>query len=249
MKTRFFSASSHLSELQLVEGDDGQSVLLDIEHDRILSLNRVAAEMWRLMSLGTTRSEIVNQISDKYQVEAMRVAGDLDGLIDRINELQLAPQKSVSVSPATSLDSGNRQVSYPWYASPGERPEAPTRITLFAFAGLVLFDIALLVCSLKSVCEFVNVWPLRGSQNPDPNIPGKVCSAVEKACVWYPKQAMCLQRSAVTTCILRIKGKPAKMVIGIRPMPFMAHTWVEIDGQIVNDWRGVRTFYSPVVSC
>ena len=59
--------------------------------------------------------------------------------------------------------------------------------------------------------------------------------SVEEACVWYPKRAMCLQRSAVATWLLRRHGIAAEMVIGFRPLPFESHAWVEVDGQVVND--------------
>ncbi len=58
---------------------------------------------------------------------------------------------------------------------------------------------------------------------------------VEEACVWYFKRAYCLQRSAVTTWLLRAYGVDAEMVIGIRPLPFESHAWVEVAGQVVND--------------
>ena len=59
--------------------------------------------------------------------------------------------------------------------------------------------------------------------------------AVEEACVWYVKRAACLQRSFVTTRMLRRHGFAAEMVIGCRPLPFESHAWVEVDGRVVND--------------
>jgi hypothetical protein len=77
---------------------------------------------------------------------------------------------------------------------------------------------------------------------------GQICTAVEKACVWYPKKALCLQRSAVTTCILRSYGVPAHLVVGVRPMPFLAHAWVEAEGSVVNDFPNVRKFYKMLTA-
>lgn len=59
--------------------------------------------------------------------------------------------------------------------------------------------------------------------------------AVDEACVWYLKRVPCLQRSAVTTWMLRRHGTPARLVIGYRPVPFESHAWVEVDGVVVND--------------
>jgi hypothetical protein len=58
---------------------------------------------------------------------------------------------------------------------------------------------------------------------------------VDEACVWYVKRAHCLQRSAVATWLLRAYGIDAEMVIGLRPLPFESHAWVEVGGRVVND--------------
>lgn len=72
---------------------------------------------------------------------------------------------------------------------------------------------------------------------------GDIVWAVDEACVWYPKRATCLQRSAVATWLLRRHGLRAEMVIGCRPLPFESHAWVELDGRVVNDRQGYRTAF------
>jgi hypothetical protein len=61
------------------------------------------------------------------------------------------------------------------------------------------------------------------------------CEAVALATCFYWKSVLCLQRSVVLARLLRRRGVSARLVIGYRPLPFMAHAWVEVDGQIVND--------------
>jgi prolyl oligopeptidase len=62
-----------------------------------------------------------------------------------------------------------------------------------------------------------------------------VCAAVDLACIWYWKEALCLQRSAATACLLKRYGVAAELVIGVQQTPFKAHAWVEVDGKVVND--------------
>lgn len=62
-----------------------------------------------------------------------------------------------------------------------------------------------------------------------------VVDAVAWAACFYWKPALCLQRSVVTTVLLRKYGIPARLVIGYRPAPFFSHAWVEVDGRTVND--------------
>ncbi len=135
-------------------------------------------------------------------------------------------------------------------------------MVLEALLGLVAFDLVLAVRSLQGLAatvQRVSVKPRRGptksgapAASPDAGVVAsdvaQVCAAVEKACVWYPKQAVCLQRSAVTTWLMRRHGVPARLVIGVRPMPFLAHAWVEVNGTVVNDWPRVSKFYPSLAS-
>jgi hypothetical protein len=79
--------------------------------------------------------------------------------------------------------------------------------------------------------------------------PQLVWQAVDHACVWYPKRVLCLQRSAVTTCLLRSCGFQAQMVVGARAIPFAAHAWVEVRGQAVNERVDVHATYSVWERC
>lgn len=237
--------------VQLLPSEDG-CFLLDIEHDRILKLNTVGAEIWHLLGAGEEESQIVENISRKYQVDAQRVAADVRGILATIADFRLSPGLSIVAAgqskPATA---GKRQPSYPWYGQTagevgGPKPKGVT--VLAAFLGLATFDLILSISSLKSLCACVKAWPIRKRRSMDSGVAGQICSAVQQACVWYPKRALCLQRSAVTTCLLRAYGLAAQMVVGVRPMPFMAHAWVEVDNAVINDWPGVRKFYRPLVS-
>ena len=242
------TSSSVSGHLQLITSDDGSSLLLDIQGDRIVHLNAVAAQMWQLSSSGLAESEIVSTIAVKYGVSQGRVAGDFQQLQKRIADLHLEPSKSCSLVNSFCPPKHEKQISYPWYADAGAgRPRPRTITVLAAILGLALFDLVLKVRSLRVLCSCVNSWRLSNQKSKDTEIKGKICTAVERACVWYPKKTFCLQRSAVTACLLRSYGVPAQMKIGIRPLPLMAHAWVEVGGAVVNDWPGVPKFYSSVV--
>lgn len=61
-----------------------------------------------------------------------------------------------------------------------------------------------------------------------------VCDAFETACCLYWKRVWCLQRSVCLTRVLRARGIGARLVIGYRSRPFMAHAWVEAGGLVVS---------------
>jgi hypothetical protein len=77
----------------------------------------------------------------------------------------------------------------------------------------------------------------------------RICAVIDMACVWYPKHVLCLQRSAATACLLRKYGVRSQMVIGVQKLPFKAHAWVEVEGQIVNDKPYTREMYTILDCC
>jgi hypothetical protein len=237
------------SSLRMSSLQDG-GVLLDLEHDRLLKLNPVGVEIWKLLSVGESEPRIVQEIAERYGVDNERVERDVRALLIRIAELQVPMSSSVSTSQSQPITQREKRTSYPWYGHDptAARPKPKTATVFFALAGLAIFDLILWLFSLKSLCYCVNKWPLRQYTDIRPDATGRVCGAVDKACVWYPKRALCLQRSAVTTCLLRSCGISARMMIGVRPMPFLAHAWVEVEGSVVNDLPRVNNFYDSLAS-
>jgi hypothetical protein len=96
--------------------------------------------------------------------------------------------------------------------------------------------------------ETVRVHPRRLRPSLPPVIE-RACTAMDVACFWYPKQVLCLQRSAATACLLRNHGVPAQMVIGVREFPFSAHAWVEVEGRTINDKPYTREMYTVLACC
>ena len=114
-------------------------------------------------------------------------------------------------------------------------------LTVDAWLELAAFDI-LRVAGFARVHERVRrrrVRSLRSAATVD-----EIVWAVDEACVWYPKRAACLQRSAIATTLLRRHGWGAELVIGCRPLPFESHAWVELDGRVVNDRPQYRTAFT-----
>lgn len=77
----------------------------------------------------------------------------------------------------------------------------------------------------------------------------ELCSAMDFACVLYPKRVLCLQRSAATTLLLRRHGINAQMIIGAQVLPPRSHAWVEVGGRVVNDKPYVQEIYQVLERC
>jgi hypothetical protein len=115
--------------------------------------------------------------------------------------------------------------------------------TLTALFGLFAFDLLLRVRGFDALIRKVESWPTAEPHRTDQEICRRVCAMVTRAQVYYPKKAMCLQHSAVVTCLLRRRGVPAEMVLAAQEFPPKAHAWTEVAGTVVNDYAQVKTRY------
>jgi hypothetical protein len=121
-------------------------------------------------------------------------------------------------------------------------------LVLRAYRRLIQFDLYLARGNFEALYLKVHRCPvIRLTARPE--LREKICNAVDMACIWYWKEALCLQRSAATACLLRQFGVQAELVIGTQQMPFKAHAWVEVDGRVVNDRPYVSEMYTVLDRC
>lgn len=231
----------------LITSRDG-GVLFDLDNDEFLKLDPIASNMWALLSVGRSKSEVVTTLSKLCDIDSVRVAKDLESLLQSAEKRQITPE-CVQISEG-SKPSVQEHENYPYYGQDPDQPRPrPSRLTVcHAFLSLAAFDLALSTGSLKTLCRWVTKWPLKLPRRGDAEMIGRVCTAVERACVWYPKKAVCLQRSAVTVCLLKSAGIDARMIVGARVMPMVSHAWVEVDGSVVNDHIKVRRVFQRLAS-
>lgn len=121
-------------------------------------------------------------------------------------------------------------------------------LVLEAYCKLIYFDLRLARGNFASLYDKVRNYPI-APQIPTNNTVEQICSAVEMACIWYWKEALCLQRSAATACLLKKYGVPAQLVIGAQQMPLKAHAWVEVNGRVVNDKPYTPEIYAVLDRC
>jgi len=118
-----------------------------------------------------------------------------------------------------------------------------------AFFGLIAYDMVLLAGKFKTVRGLVERWKVTAEKVRGDELAEQIAHAVNLACVWYPKQVLCLQRASVTTCLMRSHGIPAEMVLGAQKTPFAAHAWVEVNGCAVNERSNVQAKYTVWERC
>jgi hypothetical protein len=58
---------------------------------------------------------------------------------------------------------------------------------------------------------------------------------VAVAAAFFPGRAVCLEQSLALYVLLRRRGVPAELSLGVQAYPFQAHAWVELNGEPVNE--------------
>jgi hypothetical protein len=226
-----------------IQTPDG-AALLDIRQGLCLSLNPVGAEIWRLLKLMTPVNAIADQLAIKFN-EARDCI--LDDVREFLSDLSQKGLLSVDKEDTRIASSKLRSALIScWHTGMHmcSTTGSATRQFLLAKAlfSLIAFDQLGFSSDFPAMLQVVKDWPT-APDPPDTETVDRVCRAVNYACVWYPKRVLCLQRSAVTTCLLRACGVPTQMVIGAQKFPFKAHAWTEVNGSPINERRDVRKAY------
>jgi hypothetical protein len=121
-------------------------------------------------------------------------------------------------------------------------------LVLQAYGTLIRFEYYLACRDFFSLHNAVRNHPLNPGV-PSSYLAERICAAVEIACICYPKNVLCLQRSAAAACLLKRHGIPAQMVIGTQQLPLKSHAWVEVNGDVVNDKPYIREVYPVMDRC
>jgi Transglutaminase-like superfamily len=138
----------------------------------------------------------------------------------------LAENASVSADPSSRMSDG--KTSDVVKVRRGE--------VVMALIGLAVFDLILKVFGFEALLRQVERWPTAvPPETGEARIQERVRATVDKAQMYYPKKAMCLQHSAVVTCYLRTLGVHAELILAAQEFPPRGHAWTEAAGKVVND--------------
>lgn len=225
-----------------IKTQDG-SALLDIQHGLCLGLNPVGAEIWQAIKHGLHPDEIAARIASQFQKQIGQVYEDVRNCVDDLSgKGLLVPLHDSNQLSLSRFHNWRIKLAMLSLRRSTNGKRATRFLVAKSLVALAMFDSLGFSTDFAQMLEFVRSWPLatdsRGLVTVEP-----VCAAVNYACVWYPKRVLCLQRSAITTCLLRSCGIEAHMVLGAQKVPFRAHAWTEVEGRPVNERRDVRAAY------
>ena len=231
--------------------DDDGSTILDIKHDKIYSLIGVGSIMWaKLVAAkeGLAPSDIVDDLSSKFtNVARTQIESDVNRLLAGFQNKRLI--QPITTTRLSTLSKSSVGSIAQFIAHQSVDLLLRLHLTaIAAFFALGTTDILLKLVSFSALYHTVKEWPVN-SKKANAETVDRVRAAILTAMTWYPKQAMCLQRSAVTTCVLRSAGVQAEMIIGCQRLPFLAHAWVEVDGKVINDKPQVQLTHTILDRC
>jgi hypothetical protein len=253
----------HDSEEQTKKRSEG-CLLLSLEQNRILSLNESAGVIWAELeqnSQGISFQQLAEAVSRHYSasLSGTKLMNDVEILSERLAKAGFVAVRAVGSEKILKIRSGvfrsaDKEVAMPdssvvcdlqFQGQFGRsRKRMLVDITL-AFIALLSFEIVKLLLGFGRLIAIVKNFPSAATTKHVALRTRQICESVNRAKLWYPKQIHCLQHSAVVTCLLRVHGIPATMIIGASQRPFYAHAWSEVCGNVVNDSQSVREKYAP----
>ena len=109
-----------------------------------------------------------------------------------------------------------------------------------ALLVFALLDVGFWILGFPRVFQFVDRWGRRSvdaaSLMAHRRVVRRVREEVRTATRYYYRQRLdCLPRAMALYVLLRWRGVPATLCIGVKRYPFGAHAWVECVGEVVDD--------------
>jgi hypothetical protein len=228
--------------------DDGSSIL-HITRNRMYSVMGVGSDVWEIVGnaqCGISFGQVAEQVCERFKgVSRIRIESDVEKLLRSFSSHHLivpacnAPVHGVRTKAVVLVTALLAHVA---------GMLVRLRLSLIpVLIGLAMIDLLIISGNFQTLYYTIKSWPVR----PVTEVPPleNVYATLLTALSWYPKQALCLQRSAVTTCLLRSSGIGAQMIIGCKKLPFLAHAWVEVNGQVVGDKKSVQDLHAILDRC
>lgn len=221
----------HPAALATRDAADGR-VLLHLETGRVIAINEIGSRVWQCFEEHLSVEATIDAIASEYDAPRDRVVADVMAFIIALEAHKLA----TPVERSAKADD--------------PRAARCHRDMIVALVGLIAVDVVLSIGGFHWLYRTIRRWPVARRANiAEAKAIEHVQTALDRAAVWYPREALCLARSAVGTIMLRRLGTPATFVVGIRKVPFYAHAWIEVAGRVVNDSPNVQERYPAVGRC
>jgi len=127
------------------------------------------------------------------------------------------------------------------------RRSARRPLFLATFAMIAATDLALRHLGFaRSVAIAKRLAGSQPGENTSPETVEAVMRRVISASTFYPGRAECLEQSLVAYVLLRRRGVPVQLRLGVQPYPFRAHAWIELNGRPISEADDYISQFVPV---
>jgi hypothetical protein len=111
----------------------------------------------------------------------------------------------------------------------------PAPGTLRCLLLIAACDVGLRVLGFARVLRIAR-WCAGQRQVPfDRQLIDRTLHSVIVATAFYPGRSKCLEQAVATFILLRRRGAPVNIRLGVQPYPFIAHAWLELNGQPITE--------------
>lgn len=233
--------------------DDG-CILLNVESGRFYSTDGLGAQIWSQLIQQNTPLTL-NQLASRLCADTPEIA---------IHEIRVFLETIQSAGFISVADTEYSESQNPQRMAilSGRTRAYMTGIAVFcvsallkagritqvltAYLAIATADLIIRLGGFRALHQAVRNWPVSSYKAAGRLAPEQILSAVDKASAFYRRKARCLQRSCSAVWLLRAAGMPARLIIGCRKLPFLAHAWVEIDNQVVGDSPLIKNLCTPM---
>ena len=95
---------------------------------------------------------------------------------------------------------------------------------------LAVCDVALRVFGFARTLRWARKFAGRASGAADAAVVDGTIRNVMIATALYPGRSKCLEQTVALYVLLRRRGSPVDIRLGVQPYPFYAHAWLELHG-------------------
>ncbi len=211
-------------------------ILLDTKKDKYMVCFQEISEL--LVSLLNRK-----QISSKVTSSESRLSPEDLATIEILLNDHIIEKKNTPFLFHIDRKPGSEGVSNVDWSLPLENKKVRLSINVFkAFMTLTKVNFYIKVRGFYSTIQLIKKSRKNNKHYIIPSMEElrDLANVVNKACLIYPTRTKCLEWSMTFVLVALKRGWKCNLEVGVQNYPFMAHAWVECNGQVVMDSQDLR---------
>jgi Transglutaminase-like superfamily/Coenzyme PQQ synthesis protein D (PqqD) len=224
---------------------DGTAQLVDLDGS-FYGLSETAAQMLKA-TLDMGEHDAFQRIAAQYNADLDRVRTDLAELIETLRAKGLIRRSGDRLRTVAGLRTAMAlAISYPVF-------KIVTPVRNQRLKAMMLLAVARLCFALFGWARTVNAWHkflrrphVSAADLEQQPLIAAIDDAIRLSANNLPSIS-CKERALCCWFMLRSAGVKAKLLMGVRFLPFSAHCWCEVDERILTDSAESCKAYTPII--